>query len=222
MDIEHLGEAVIDQLVERRLAGSFADLYRLRVDDLVALERLAEKSAHNLAAAIQGSKDRGLARLLNALGIRMVGERVAGLLASHFGSMARLQEASVAQLNEIRGIGDEIAESVRNFFDDATNAEVIRQLAVAGVTMAQPGFEADAPRPLAGQTFVLTGTLQSLTRDAARELIERLGGRVTSSVSKKTSYVVVGEAAGSKADDARRLGVSVLDEPQLLQLLGRR
>src|SRR5215467_4987561 len=188
MDIEHLGEAVIEQLVERRLVGNFADLYRLTVSDLVELERLAEKSAHNLVTAIEGSKTRGLAPLLNALGIRMVGERVAGVLASHFGSMARLQKTSVAELTEIRGIGEEIAESVRKFFDDESNADVVRQLAAAGVTLSQPGFQADAPRPLAGQTFVLTGTLQSLTRDAAREQIERLGGRVTSSVSKKTSY----------------------------------
>ena len=222
MDIEHLGEAVIEQLVERRLVGNFADLYRLAVDDLVELERLAEKSAHNLVAAIQGSKDRGLARLVNALGIRMVGERVAGLLANHFGSMTSLREASVVELNEIRGIGEEIAESVRKFFDDETNAEVIRRLEAAGVTMSQPGFAADAPRPLIAKTFVLTGTLASLTRDAARERIERLGGRVTSSVSKKTSYVVAGEAPGSKADDARRLGVTILDEPQLLELLQRR
>ncbi|OLE45186.1 MAG: DNA ligase (NAD(+)) LigA [Candidatus Rokubacteria bacterium 13_1_20CM_2_68_19] len=222
MDIEHLGEAVIEQLVERRLVGSFADLYRLTVGDLVELERLADKSAHNLVTAIEGSKTRGLAPLLNALGIRMVGERVAGVLASHFGSMSKVQEASVAELTEIRGIGEEIAESVRKFFDDESNAEVIRRLGVAGVAMSQPGFQADAPRPLAGQTFVLTGTLQSLTRDAARERIERLGGRVTSSVSKKTSYVVVGEAAGSKADDARRLGVTILDEATLLELLQRR
>src|SRR5438876_684478 len=222
MDIEHLGEAVIEQLVERRLVGSFADLYRLTVGDLVELERLAEKSAHNLVTAIEGSKTRGLAPLLNALGIRMVGERVAGVLASHFGSMSRVQEVSVAELTEIRGIGEEIAESVRKFVDDESNAEVIRRRGVAGVAMSQPGFQADAPRPLAGQPFVLTGTLQSLTRDAARERIERLGGRVTSSVSKKTSYVVVGEAAGSKADDARRLGVTILDEATLLELLQRR
>src|SRR5438094_467374 len=222
MDIEHLGEAVIEQLVERRLVGSFADLYRLTVGDLVELERLAEKSAHNLVTAIEGSKTRGLAPLLNALGIRMVGERVAGVLASEFGTLARLQEASVTELTEIRGIGEEIAESVRKFFDDESNAEVIRRLGVAGVAMSQPGFQADAPRPLAGQTFVLTGTLPSLTRDAARERIERLGGRVTSSVSKKTSYVVVGEAAGSKADDARRPGVTILDEASLLELLQRR
>src|SRR5881628_3794437 len=222
MDIEHLGEAVIEQLVERRLVGNFADLYHLTVSDLVELERLAEKSAHNLVTAIEGAKTRGLAPLVNALGIRMVGERVAGLLANHFGSMSRVQEVSVAELTEIRGIGEEIAESVRKFFDDESNAEVIRRLGVAGVAMSQPGFQADAPRPLAGQTFVLTGTLQSLTRDAARERIERLGGRVTSSVSKKTSYVVVGEAAGTKADDARRLGVTILDEATLLELLQRR
>ena len=222
MDIEHLGEAVIDQLVERRLVKNFADLYRLRVDDLVELERLAERSAQNLVDAIQSSKDRGLARLLNALGIRMVGERVAGLLASHYGSMERLQHASTAELNEIRGIGDEIAQSIRKFLDDEANQQVIQQLADAGVTMTQPGFDAEQPRPLAGQSFVVTGTLRSLTREAARELIERRGGRVTSAVSRKTSYVVAGDAPGSKADDARRLGVTILDEDALLALVGRR
>ena len=219
MDIEHLGEAAIEQLVERQLVKNFADLYRLTVEPLADLERLAEKSAQNLVVAIQASKDRGLARLLNALGIRMVGERVAALLADHFGSMARLGQAAASELNEIRGIGDEIAQLVRKFFDDETNVEVIRQLAEAGVTMTQPGFEADAPRPLTGKTFVLTGTLPTLTREAARERIERLGGRVTSAVSKRTDYVVVGESPGSKAEDARRLGVTVLDEDGLLRLV---
>src|SRR5262249_32237533 len=125
-------------------------------------------------------------------------------------------------LGESGGRGEGSGESVGKFLEEESNAEVIRQLAAAGVTMSQPGFLADAPRPLAGQTFVLTGTLQSLTRDAAREQIERLGGRVTSSVSKKTGYVVVGDAAGSKADDARRLGVAILDEARLLELLQRR
>jgi DNA ligase (NAD+) len=222
MDIEHLGEAVIDHLVERKRVKDVADVYTLTVAEVAELPRLAEKSAENLVRAIQASKTRGLARLLNALSIPMVGERVAGLLAGQFGSMERVQQASLADLGGIRGIGEQIAQSVRKFFDDETNQDVLRRLAKAGVEMTQPGFVADGPRPLAGKTFVLTGTLQSITRDAARELIERLGGRVTSAVSRKTDWVVAGEAPGSKLDDAKRLGVTVLDEPAFLALLERR
>jgi DNA ligase (NAD+) len=221
MDIEHLGEAVIDQLVERKRVKDFADLYTLTVDEVAELERFAEKSAENLVGAIQASKRRGLAPLLNALGIRMVGERVAGLLAGQFGSMARLQAAPLPALSEIRGVGPQIAQSVRRFFDDDTNAEVIRRLADAGVDLSQPGFVVEGSRPLAGKTFVLTGTLASLTRDAARDRIERLGGRVTSAVSRKTDCVVAGEAPGSKVDDARRLGVTILDEAEFVALVGR-
>jgi len=220
MDIEHLGEAVVEQLVDNKRVKDFADLYTLTVHEVADLERFAEKSAENLVAAIQASKPRGLARLLNALGISMVGERVATLLANQYGSMDRLLRASEAEIDEIRGIGDELAQSIRRFFDDETNRDVIRRLAKAGVEMTQPGVEAERPQPLAGRTFVVTGALASLTREAARELIERLGGRVASSVSKKTSYVVVGEAPGSKADDARRLGVEILDEEAFLHLTG--
>jgi DNA ligase (NAD+) len=219
MDIEHLGEKVVEQLVDRGLVKDFADLYTLTVDQLADLDRLAEKSAENLFTAIQASKTRGLSRLLNALGVRMVGERVAMLLADHFGSMERLQRASLDELSEIRGVGPQIAQSVRKFFDDETNVEVIRRLGEAGVDTTQAGFVAEGLRPLAGKTFVLTGTLATLTRDAAREAIERRGGRMIGSVSKKTDYVVVGEAPGSKADDARRLGVTVLDEKAFLALV---
>ena len=222
MDIEHLGEAVVEQLVDNKRVKDFADLYTLTVHEVADLERFAEKSAENLVAAIQASKPRGLARLLNALGISMVGERVATLLANQYGSMDRLLRTSEAEIDEIRGIGDELAQSIRRFFDDETNRDVIRRLAKAGVEMTQPGVEAERPQPLAGRTFVVTGALASLTREAARELIERLGGRVSSSVSKKTSYVVVGEAPGSKADDARRLGVEILDEDAFLRLTGRK
>jgi DNA ligase (NAD+) len=221
MDIEHLGEASIEQLVDGGRVKDFADLYTLTADEVAKLERFAEKSAENLVAAIQGSRTRGLARLLNALGISMVGERVATLLANEFGSMDRLQRASDAELNDIRGIGEELAQSIRRFFDDATNREVIRRLAEAGVVMTQAGVETERSRPLAGQTFVVTGTLAALSREGAREAIEGLGGRVTSSVTKKTTYVVVGDAPGGKADDARRLGVPILDEAAFLHLLGR-
>jgi DNA ligase (NAD+) len=221
MDIEHLGEAVVEQLVDRGLVKDFADLYRLTVPQLAELERLADKSAQNLASAIAGSKARGLSRLLNALGIRMVGERVARLLATRFGSLERLMAASEATLAETRGIGPTIAASVRKFFDDETNRRVLADLGSLGVDLTEPGVTIDGPQPLTGKTFVITGTLPSLTRDAARELIESLGGRVASSVTRKTHYIVVGEAPGSKADDAQRLGVPVLDEAAFLDLTRR-
>jgi DNA ligase (NAD+) len=219
MDIEHLGDAAIEQLVDRGLVKDFADLYRLTVDQVAELDRFAEKSAANLVGAIAGSRTRGLARLLNALGIRLVGERVAQLLARRFGSMERLQAATAADLDELRGLGPAIARSVAAFFAEDANQRVITALKDAGVVMRERDADADAPKPLAGRSFVLTGTLPTLTREAAREKIERSGGRVGSAVSRKTDYVVIGEAAGSKADDAQRLGVKTLDEAGLLALL---
>jgi DNA ligase (NAD+) len=220
MDIEHLGEMVIGQLVDRGMVADFADLYGLEVDALADLERMAKKSAQNLHAAIQGSKTRGLTRLLNALGIRMVGERAAQLLAARFGTMDRLMAASTAELGEIHGIGPQIAEAVARFFAEPRNPHTLERLASAGVVLMEEGHT-EGPRPLDGQTLVLTGSLRSLTRDQARDLILRLGGRVTGSVSKKTSYVVLGEDAGSKADDAKRLGVPTLDEAAFLEMVGR-
>jgi DNA ligase (NAD+) len=221
MDIEGLGEAAVDQFVDKGLVRDFADLYSLTVERVAELERFAEKSAENLVGAIQASKSHGLARLLNGLGIRMVGERAAGLFARRFGSMERLMKASTEELAEAHGIGPQIAQSVRKFFDDPANRDVIEKLTQAGAAMGEAPIEEAGPKPLEGKTFVLTGTLSSLPREMARELIERLGGRVTSAVSKKTSYVVVGDAAGSKADDAKRLGVAVLDENAFLALVGR-
>jgi DNA ligase (NAD+) len=222
MDIEHLGESTIEQLVARKRVESFADLYTLTAEEVAALERFAEKSAENLIAAIAASRTRGLSRLLNALGIRLVGERVATVLATRFGTMENLMRASADTLAEVHGVGPHIARSLTTFFADETNRAVIERLAGAGVVMTEAGHDEDLPRPLAGKTFVLTGTLPTLPRDAARALIERRGGRVTGSVSKKTDYVVVGEAAGSKADDARRLGVTILDEAALLALVEAR
>jgi DNA ligase (NAD+) len=222
LDIEGLGEAAVDQLVDTGLVRHVADLYDLTVERVAALDRFAEKSAENLVRAIQASRDRGLARLLNGLGIRMVGERVAGLLARRFGSMDRLMKASVEELSEVHGIGPQIAQSVRTFFDDAANREIVDNLKQAGVVMGEPGLEEGGPKPLEGKTFVLTGTLPTLTRETARELIERRGGRVTSAVSRKTDYLVAGEGPGSKLDDARRLGVAVLDEAALLALVDHR
>jgi DNA ligase (NAD+) len=220
MDIEHLGEGVIAQLVDKGLVRDFADLYHLSVEQLADLERLAEKSAANLHRAIQASKTRGLSRLLNGLGIRMIGERAAQLLAARFGAMERLETATEAEINEIYGIGPEIARAVRAFFDEPRNRDTIDHLRKAGVTMRAEGH-AEGPRPLEGKTVVLTGSLKSLSRDQAKDLVIRLGGRVTGSVSKKTDYVVVGEEPGSKADDAKRLKVTTLDEAQFLTLVGR-
>jgi DNA ligase (NAD+) len=218
MDIEHLGDSTIEQLVDSGKVKDFADLYGLTVEHVAELDRFADKSAENLIRAIDASRARGLARLLNALGIRLVGERVAQLLASRFGSLDVIAAKSEAELAEVHGIGDEIARAIVAFFQEPDNVAVIRKLEAAGVETTAPTAP-HGPKPLAGKTIVVTGTLPTLSREAARELIERYGGRVTSSVSKKTDYVVVGEAAGSKADDARRLGVTTLDEAGLLALV---
>jgi len=220
MDIEHLGEVVIDQLVDREMVRDFADLYELDVEQLAGLERMAEKSATNLVQAIKASKGRGLSRVLNGLGIRMVGERAAQLLAARFGSMERLEKASADDINEIPGIGPKIAESVAHFFHEERNRKIIRRLREGGLDLTEKGVS-DKPGPLTGKTLVLTGGLSGMTRDEAKDAILRLGGRVAGTVSKKTDYVIVGEDPGSKADDAKRLGVTVLDEAQFLSLIGR-
>jgi DNA ligase (NAD+) len=220
MDIEHLGEMVIGQLVDREMVKDFADLYGLTVEDLAGLERLAKKSAQNLYDTIQGSKTRGLSRLLNGLGIRMVGERASQLLAARFGSMEKLEAASEDEINDIYGIGPEIAQSVARFFAEPRNRKIIERLRKAGVVMREQGAT-EGPRPLDGKIIVLTGGLSRLSRDDAKDLILRLGGRVSGSVSKKTDFVVVGEDPGSKADDAKRLGVKTLDEAAFLKLVGR-
>jgi DNA ligase (NAD+) len=219
MDIEHLGEAVVEQLVDRGLVGNFADLYGLTVEQLAELERLAEKSARNLHTAIQGSKGRGLARLLFALGIRYVGENVARILATEFGGMGKLSHATEDQLAAVHGIGPRIAESVALFFQQPDNRGLIALLKRAGVKMEEESSA--GPKPLLGKTFVLTGGLERMTRDEARAAIQRLGGRVTSSVSKKTDYVILGTDPGSKYEEAKRLGVPTLDEEGFQALLTR-
>jgi DNA ligase (NAD+) len=217
MDIEHLGEAVVEQLVDRGLVRDFADLYRLTVPQLAGLDRLAEKSATNLVNAIAGSRTRGLARVLYALGIRFVGERAARLLAEHFGTIDRVAGATVEEISEIHGIGPRIAESVRLFFDQPANQKAVEHLREVGVVLEEAARPA-GPKPLAGKTFVLTGALDRMSRDEAKARIARLGGRVSSSVSRKTDYVVAGAEAGTKLEDAKRLGVKVLDEAAFLEL----
>jgi DNA ligase (NAD+) len=217
MDIEHLGESTIAQLVDRGWVRDVADLYDLTAERLAELDRMAEKSAANLARAIEGSKKRGLSRLLNGLGIRMVGERGAQLLATRFGTMERLLAAPPEEVAHIPGVGPRIAETISEYLAEPANQRTLERLREAGVSMEEAGAT-DGPKPLAGKTLVLTGTLHKLTRDQARDLVLRLGGRVTGSVSKKTDYVVVGEDAGSKAADAARLKVPILSEDEFLAL----
>ncbi len=217
MDIEHLGENVVDQLVDRGLVRDFADLYALTVGELAALDRLGPKSARNLAEAIAASRTRGLARLLHAIGIRLVGERAAQLLAVRFGRVEALAAAAEDEIARIHGLGPQVGQSVARFFAEPRNREVIERLRQARVILAETGAPA-GPGPLDGKTVVLTGTLASMSRDAARDLIHRLGGQVTGSVSRKTGYVVVGADPGSKLDDARRLSIPMLDEAGFLKL----
>lgn len=218
MDIMGLGPAILGQLLDRGLVRDPADLYQLRYEDLVNLERMGPKSSQNLLDAIAASKTNPLHRLLFALGIRHVGERAAKILAERFGSMERLSRASFEELVAIPEIGPKIAESVADFFATEKNRDLIQKLAAAGVNMQEEKAPAQA-KPLAGKLFVLTGTLSRYTRQQAQELIEGLGGRVTSSVSKKTDYVVVGEDPGSKYEKAVALGVPVLREKDFIELI---
>jgi DNA ligase (NAD+) len=243
MDIEGLGDKLVDQLVEKELVHTPADLYRLDVSTLAELERMAEKSAANVVAAIEASKKRPLARFIYALGMHHVGEEIARILAQHFGSIdgllaadwnalieekERIQKENTRRRNRgepliepvLAGVGPEIVESVANFLGQQHNREVIRELLDAGVTPETLAREARSTGRLVGRTFVLTGTLPSLSREQATERIQAEGGRVTGSVSKKTDYVVAGAEAGSKLDKARELGVAVLEEQDLLKLLG--
>ena len=219
MDIDGLGEKIVDQLVDSGLVKDFADLYHLGVETVSKLERLAEKSATNLVQAIQTSKERGLFRLLIGLGIRYVGEHVAQVLASHFKSLDDLAQASSEELQQIPGIGPQIAESVANFFTQKENLKVIQRLKEAGIKVAEERPEPSRPSPLEGKVFVLTGALEGFSREEAKEAITRKGGRVTSSVSRNTDYVVVGKDPGSKLQEARRLGIKTLEEKEFGALL---
>jgi DNA ligase (NAD+) len=218
MDVEGLGEKLVDQLVESGTVKTPADLYKLSVATLARLERMADKSAANLVAAIEKSKRTTLARFIFALGIRNVGEATAKDLARHFGTLAALAAADEAALEQVPDVGPVVAASIRRFFAEPHNLGVIDDLLKAGVTPEETeGLAADLP--FAGKTFVLTGTLPTLAREAAKELIEARGGKVAGSVSKKTDYVVAGAEAGSKLTKAQELGVTILDESQLKELL---
>ena len=220
MDVEGLGEAVVEQLVTRGLIKDAADLYALSEQALLPLELFAKKKAQNLVRAIHTSRSRGLARLLYALGIRHVGERVAQDLAARFGSMERLAAADREQLEAIREVGPVVADAVAAFFRQPQTRTLLQKLERAGVRMTEP--KSTAPRRLAGLTFVFTGELSSLTRSAAEALVRSLGGRTSGSVSRDTDYVVAGGSAGSKFEKARRLGVTIIDEAAFKKLIGQK
>ena len=217
MDIDGLGEKIIDQLVDKKLAQDPGDLYLLTAEQLAALDRLGEKSAHNLVAALERSKTTTLPRLIAALGIRHLGEATARQLAEYFGDLDRIMQAEEEALQDVPDIGPEVARSVAAFFGQERNRAVVKKLLDTGVRF--PRLEAKPAGRLHGQTFVLTGSLASLTRPQAKQRLEALGAKVTSSVSKKTDYVVAGTDPGSKRDKAEKLGVPILSEEELLEKL---
>jgi len=220
MDIEGLGPAVIEALLEAGLIRDAADLYTLKPEQLVDLERMGEKSAANLVEAIAASKDRPLRRLIRALGIRHVGDRTAEILASHFRSLDRLAEADPETLTALPEVGPKIAASVHAYFRQPQVQDFLRRLKAAGVRTSDPeDHGAPAQGPLAGLTVVITGTLQGYTRAEAEAAVQAAGGRATSSVSRRTDLVVAGENPGSKLDRARELGIPVLDEETFNRIL---
>jgi len=218
MNIDGMGESLVNQLIERGLVKNVADIYDLTKKDLLSLERFADKSAQNILDEINNSKNLPLERVIYGLGIRMVGERTAQFLAEHFGSMEALASASVEELQNVNEVGPRIAESIAEFFGISANRKLVERLSAAGLTLK--GKKKERGTKLAGKTFVLTGTLPHFTRDEAKRMIEDAGGKVTGSVSKKTDYVVAGADAGSKLDKAKELNVPVIDEKEMEKLAG--
>ncbi len=221
MDIAGLGPALIEQLVDGGLVRSLPDLYGLTSDQLLELERMGEKSAEKLVAGIAASKDRGLARVLTGLGIRHVGERNARLLAEEFGSVEALMKASEERIADVNGIGPVVAHSVHQFFHSDTGRKTIEDLRGYGVRLTEKKTAPTGTGKLAGKTVVITGTLERFGRHEVEDLVHRLGGHATGSVSKKTDYVVAGADPGSKLDAAHKLGVRVLSEKEFLRLIGK-
>ena len=219
MTIEGLGEALVDQLLEKKLVRSIPDIYALKYDDLVDLERMGPKSSENLLDEIQKSKSNDIARLIFALGIRHVGERLAQTLAAHFRGLDILAAAGVEELTAVEDVGPVVAESIAFFFKQPENRDLLRKFKAAGLNFAAKKGEAKGDQPLAGKTFVLTGGLDRFSRDEAKDAVERRGGTVTDSVSKKTTYLVVGKAPGSKFAKAQKLGITILNEKDFSKLI---
>jgi DNA ligase (NAD+) len=219
MDIEGLGDKLVEQLVATKLVKDYADLYTLTPSQLEPLERMGEKSAQSLVEQIAASRGRGLVRVLNALGIRHVGPRVASLLCSRFPAIDQLRAATVDELSAVPEIGPAIAASVHEWLASSYGTRVLRGLEQAGVVLDVPAAERMDEGPLTGKTLVVTGTLAGFSRQEAEEAIRKAGGRASGSVSKKTDYVVAGEEAGSKLEKAEKLGVQVLDEAAFRLLL---
>ncbi len=219
VEIEGLGDKLVEQLVDANTVRTLPDLYRLGLAALASLDRMADKSAQNLLVALEKSKQTTLPRFLFGLGIRHVGEATAKALARHFGTLDAVMDATLDQLLEVNDVGPVVAQSLRTFFDQPHNREVVEQLRACGVHWPEEQPDDSTPKPLAGLTFVITGTLPTLGRDDAKARIEAAGGKVSGAVSKKTSYLLAGEAAGSKLDKARELGVAVIDEDTLKGML---
>ncbi|MBC2596352.1 NAD-dependent DNA ligase LigA [Ruficoccus amylovorans] len=220
LDIENLGEAVVDQLVTQGLVRDPADLYTLTVEELLPLEKFAQKSSENLVAAIAASRDKEVWRLVHALGIPNVGAQSAKDLVAHFHGLPAIMRASAEELEEVDGIGGIVAASIRTFFEDEAQLDLVNRLIAHGLRIEEePPAEAGTETPLTGKTVVLTGTLPTLSRDEATARIEKAGGKTSSSVSKKTDYVLAGESAGSKLEKARKLGVEIIDEDAFLKLI---
>jgi DNA ligase (NAD+) len=219
VEVEGLGDKLVEQLVDTGVVKTLPDVYRLGFTALAGLDRMAEKSAKNIVEALEKSKRTTLPRFLFGLGIRHVGEATAKELARHFGQLDRIMDASVEALSEVSDVGPVVAQSIHTFFEQPHNREVVEQLRACGLTWEEGEPAERAPQPLAGKTFVLTGTFPSLSRDQAKDLLEAAGAKVAGSVSKKTDYVVAGAEAGSKLEKAQSLGVTVIDEAQMLALL---
>ncbi|MFC1775702.1 NAD-dependent DNA ligase LigA [Patescibacteria group bacterium] len=218
MNIDGMGEKIVEQLVHEGLVADIADIYELKIGDLEPLERFADKSAQNLIDSIDASKEVQLAKFLFALGIRHVGEETSILLAEHFGSLNKIRSARIEELDEIEGIGHVVSKSLRDWFDDAKNEKLLDRL-LENLKIQNPKSEKQkVDTAITGKTFVLTGTMESLSRDDAKDKIRALGGKIASSVSAKTDYVVAGADPGSKYDKARALGVEILDEKEFLKL----
>jgi DNA ligase (NAD+) len=217
MNIEGMGDALVNQLTDRGMVKNIADIYRITKNDLLSLERMGEKSAQNVLNEIEASKKLPLERVIFGLGIRFVGERTAQFLAEHFGSMESLMSAGEEELQKVVEVGPRIAKSIAEFFAARSNRELVAKLEKFGLNLT--GTKKERGTKLSGQTFVITGTLANYSREAAKQLIEDAGGKVAGSVSKKTNYLLAGSDAGSKLEKAKELGVPIIGEKDIEQLI---